>query len=86
MDRDRTSGGDEETEKGPVAGEDGVRTTRWRVERMEVDSDKEQASGSRTLKLFANKAKEGWRKVRQILEGKRLVREKETEKIVVKEV
>jgi hypothetical protein len=96
MDRDLTSGGERTGEEATDVGapeetrllvnEDGVRTSRWRVERMEVDSDKEQASGSRTLKLFANKAREGWRKVRQILEGKRLVREKETGKVVVKDV
>jgi hypothetical protein len=64
---------------------DGVRATRWRVERMEVDSDKEQASGSKALDKVVSKAKEGWRKVKQLLEGKRLVREKNSGRVVVKE-
>jgi hypothetical protein len=64
---------------------DGVRATRWRVERMEVDSDKEQASGSKTLDKVVSKAKEGWRKVKQLLEGKSLVREKNSGRVVVKE-
>ncbi len=64
--------------------EDGVRSARWRVERMEVDSDNEKASGSRAIETMVSKAKEGWQKVKQILEGKRLVREKCSGKVMVK--
>ncbi len=46
-------------EPGQKREEDGVRAIRWRVERMEVDSDKEQASGTKTLDKVVSKAKEG---------------------------
>ncbi len=76
--------GRKETDVDKKREEDGVRSARWRVERMEVDSDNEKASGSRTIETMVSRAKEGWQKVKQILDGKRLVREKGSGKVMVK--
>jgi hypothetical protein len=63
----------------------GVATTRRGVERMQVDEEYTKASGSGTFSKVRNLAKEGWNKVRRYLEGKKLVLEKETGKILVKD-
>ncbi len=76
--------GKKETDGDQTREEEGVRRARWRVERMEVDSDNEKASGSRTIETMVSKAKEGWQKVKQLLDGKRLVRDKGSGKVMVK--
>jgi hypothetical protein len=57
-----------------------VEETRRRVEKLVVE-DSRQASG--LFRSMADKAKDGWGKMRKILEGKKLVWKGSTGKLVV---
>jgi hypothetical protein len=63
----------------------GVANMRWRVEKMQVDEDTEKASTGQRFRRVKKLAREGWRKVQNFLDRKRLVVERGTGRVLVKE-